>query len=216
METLKSFSSNERNNDINEEKQIFIHDEKNSLFERKITIFISPKKTVKDLRNIIVNKIPNDKQKHIMTYVRKSIDDCPSDIIIRGKEMFNISKYSFNLIFNGHLLKDCDIIEQCGIQTLSNIILMTNTPQIKGGRLYSFVDLRKNIIKKIKLSSEGEPYRICDKGLNIFGICTNKQCKTKGNEVIVPIGYGEFDLKYAIDEIEIRCPICSQVIKPKT
>ena len=41
-------------------------------------------------------------------------------------------------------------------------------------------------------------------------------CKTKGNEVIVPIGYGEFDLKYAIDEMEIRCPICSQVIKPKT
>ena len=47
-------------------------------------------------------------------------------------------------------------------------------------------------------------------------MCTNKQCKTKGKEVIVPIGYGEFDLKNAIDEMDIRCPICSQVIKPKT
>lgn len=216
MESNKSSSSMKINKNIIEKKQIFIHDEKSSLFDKKITIFISPKKTIRSLRNIIANKIPNKKQKHVLTYVRKSIHDCPSDIILRGKEMVNISKHSFNLIFDGKLLKDNDIIEQCGIQSLSNIILMTNTPQIKGGRLYNFVDLRKNNIKKIKLSNDGQAYRICDKGLNILGLCTNKQCKTKGKEVISPIGYGEFDLKNAIDEMDIRCPICSQVIKPKT
>ena len=38
--------------------------------------------------------------------------------------MINITKHSFNLIFGGKLLKDNDIIEQCGIQTLSNIVLL--------------------------------------------------------------------------------------------
>jgi hypothetical protein len=59
-----------------------------------------------------------------LAYVRKSIHDCPSHIILRRKEMINITKHSFNLIFGGKLLKDNDIIEQCGIQTLSNIVLL--------------------------------------------------------------------------------------------
>ena len=33
-----------------------------------------------------MNKIQNNKQKKILAYVRKSVNDCPSDIILRGKE----------------------------------------------------------------------------------------------------------------------------------
>lgn len=73
MESNKSSSSMKINKNISEEKQIFIHDDKSSLFDKKITIFISPKKTIRSLRNIIANKIPNKRQKHVLAYVRKSI-----------------------------------------------------------------------------------------------------------------------------------------------
>ena len=131
--------------------------------------------------------------------------------------MVNLSNlYKFNLMFNGKILEDNNIIEQCGIINLSNITLITNSPQIEGGRVFNFVDLRKNNIEKVQFSEDAPSYRICDGGLNIAGKCTNRLCETKGEEVIVPIGYGEFDLENAIEEMEIKCPICSQVIKPKT
>ena len=164
-----------------------------------------------------MNKIQNNKQKKILAYVRKSVNDCPSDIILRGKETVNLSNfYKFNFEFNGKILKDNNIIELCGIQNLSNITLITNSPQVEGGRIFNFVDLRKNNIEKVEFSENGPTYRECDDGLNILGKCTNKHCETKGEEVIVPIGYGEFDLGNAIEEMDITCPICSQVVKPKT
>ena len=62
------------------------------------------KKNIKALKNIIINKIPNNKQKQIPAYVRKSVNECPSDIILRGKEMVNLSNlYKFNLMFNGKI-----------------------------------------------------------------------------------------------------------------
>ena len=200
-----------------EENQIFISDEKNSLFDEKISIFISPKETISSLRNIIKSKIPNNKQKFIVAYIRKNVNDCPSDIILRGKKLVNLSKYiKFDLIFNGSILKDYEIIEKSGIRNLSNITLLTNVPQVEGGRIFTFVDVRKNNIEKIELSKTAPSYRVSNDGLNIFGLCTNKKCKTKGKEVVVPCGFGEFDLGLAIEEMDIRCPICSQVIKPKT
>ena len=200
-----------------EENQIFIIDEKNSLFDEKISIFISPKETISSLRKIIRNRIPNHKQKLILAYERKSVNDCPSDIILRGKKLINLSKYiKFDLVFNGVILKDNAIIEKSGIQNLSYLILLTNVPQVEGGRIFNFVDLRKNNIEKINLSKKAPSYRVSNDGLNLLGLCTNKECKTKGKEVIVPCGFGEFDLGHAIEEMDIRCPICSQVVKPKT
>jgi len=202
---------------FSEVNQIYINDEKKSFFDEKISIFISPKETISSLKNIIKRKIPNHQQKFIVAYERKSVNDCPSDIILRGKKLVNLSKYiKFDLIFNGAILKDYEIIEKSGIRNLSNITLLSNVPQVEGGRIFSFVDVRKNNIEKIKLSKGAPSYRISNNGLNLLGPCTNKKCKTKGKEVIVPCGFGEFDLGLAIDEMDIRCPICSQVIKPKT
>ena len=202
--------------------QIFILDEKKTFFKNKITVSLQFNSTIKDLKNKIKEKIENQEQKTLLLYVKESKYDCPSDIILRGKKPVHISDLKhFVLWYDGKTLKDENkkLIDY-GITIFSTINLISKEALIKGGGagagIFNFVDLRKEKIEKVNFSEEGPNYRTVTPGLNIIGLCTNKKCETKGNEVIVQIGFGEYDLGENISEMEIRCPICEQVVKPKT
>ena len=208
---------------INEEPILtfFILDEKKTFFKNKFTVLLPINSTLKDLNNAIKEKIKNKEQKTVLLYVKESPDDCPSDIILRGKKSVPISDLKqFLLLYSGNLLKDENkkLIDY-GISSSSIIKLRSKESLVKGGDgvgIFNFVNLKKEKVEKVDFSEEGPTYRTVISGLNILGPCTNKKCETKGNEVIVQIGFGEYDLGEKILEMEIRCPICEQVVKPKT
>lgn len=201
--------------------QIFIFDEKKTFFKNKINVFLRINSTIKDLKKKIKEKILEQEQKTLLRYVKESKDDCPSDIILRGKKPVPISELiHFLLWFDGkELNNENKKLLDYQIINLSTINLISKEAQLKGGmggRLFNFVDLSKAKVEKLEFCEDGPNYRITTPGLNLIGLCTNKKCETKGNEVIVQIGFGEYDLGEKISEMEIRCPICDQVVKPKT
>ena len=122
------------------------------------------------------------------------------------------------LFFDGMKLNDDNKkLINYGIIHFSKISLISKEVLVKGGvGMFNFVDLRKEKVEKIEFSKYGPRYRYVTPGLNLLGLCSNKKCETKGNEVIVQIGFGEYNLGENISEMEIRCPICTQVVKPKT
>ena len=210
-----------RNNKLDKSPfQIFILDEKKTFFQKKIVISLQYNSTIKDLKNVIDEKIKAQCKKFIPLYVKESEDDCPSDIILRGKKLVNMFDLKTYLLwFDGMILNDNNkSLINYGITNLSIIQLISKEALVRGGGtgIFTFVDLRKEKVKKVKFSKNAPKYRYCTQGLNILGLCTNKKCETEGNEVIVPIGFGEYDLGENISEMEIRCPICTQVVKPKT
>ena len=208
-----------RDNEFDESKQVFIIDEKKTFFKNKILISLKLNSTIKDLKDKISKKINLQEQKFLSLYVKESKDDSPSDIILRGKKLVNKSDLiGYLLYFEGKVLsEDNRKLIDYGIINFSKIQLISKEALVKGGvGMFSFVDLRKEKVIKIKFSENAPKYRIVESGLNILGLCTNKKCESEGNEVIVPIGFGEYDLGENISEMEIKCPICKQVVKPKT
>ena len=91
-----------------------------------------------------------------------------------------------------------------------------------GGVPIDFVDVSKGKIKELKFSrsASAPEWRKVQKGLNIFGICDNPDCKAHKREVIfTPNPKNEknifiFNLNDNI--INIKCPICYSIIKLKT
>ena len=63
-----------------------------------------------------------------------------------------------------------------------------------------------------------DEWREVCKGLNIFGICSNKNCIAKGKEVIYKTELKEEGLNFCLNNeiVNIKCPICNKIIKPKT
>ena len=49
-------------------------------------------------------------------------------------------------------------------------------------------------------------WRIVQQGINFHGICENKNCPAFLNEVIVPKGFGIFDMKNLVGRCD--CPMC--------
>ena len=47
-----------------------------------------------------------------------------------------------------------------------------------------FVDVSSKIVKKLRFKDNAPKWRKACKGLNIFGIRSNKRCSAKGKEVI--------------------------------
>ena len=80
---------------------------------------------------------------------------------------------------------------------------------IGGGGPGEFGNL--DLSKKSQKSYEGH---ILGTGINIFGICKGNSCQAYDKEVIVPINKGTLDLMN--EKYDLKCPICSNIIIPKT
>ena len=87
---------------------------------------------------------------------------------------------------------------------------------------YLFIDPSDSSIKQIELSKNAPNWRILSKGLNLFGICQNKNCQAYKKEVVFKTNQkGHLPKEGMIfDMIEssnkIKCPICDKIFIPNT
>ena len=147
--------------------------------------------------------------------------------IIKFTEMVGIN---FDLIgkyiimnFNGSKISEIDYCKTLVELGITNHPFITITVIDRGGIIGSgfpvvdFVDVSTGKIKRLEFSENAPKWRGVSKGLNIFGICKNPKCKVWKKEVVYQTILGE-KLVFVLNEelLNIKCPICSRIIQPKT
>ena len=110
------------------------------------------------------------------------------------------------LIFAGKLLEDNITLVDYNIvkEAKIHLILRLRGGEF-GGTAKIFVDPEKSEPKKKKISPDGPFYRSVTKGMNLMGICENKNCLAYKKQVIHMFGFGRFDL---INDMKKKPPIC--------
>ena len=78
----------------------------------------------------------------------------------------------------------------------------------------SFTDVSKGNTINLDFSPSAPSYRTPTKGINIFGICKCKLCKSNGKEVVVPVKEEKMNL--IEEKLNQKWPECDSVIEPKT
>ncbi len=68
-----------------------------------------------------------------------------------------------------------------------------------------FVDPEKTGPTKLKLSFDAPFYRTVTKGMNLMGICENKNCLAYKKQIVHMFGFGSFDL---INDMKNKPPVC--------
>lgn len=127
------------------------------------------------------------------------------------------------LEFNSQLLKDQLKLVDQGVKDNSSINLTLIETVRGGGQPIQFTDFSKSQASSYSVNDpkkiEGN-YRLISQGINIFGICKNKKCEAYKKEVIFNVLKDEIDLikenNDEEDEDDITCPLCNNLIKPKT
>jgi hypothetical protein len=82
-----------------------------------------------------------------------------------------------------------------------------------------FVDLDNTKgIEHVKNSKVSAIFREYHRGLNLEGLCLNKDCDAYdcGEYVIMPWGYETFDFMNDIKSEKMRCPACGDPVRPLT
>lgn len=82
----------------------------------------------------------------------------------------------------------------------------------KEGTSFRFYDISEGA-KILHFSESAPKWRHVSTGLNLHGICTNKDCMANSKEVISKYGLGIFNSK-SEDLEKVRCPICNWLIEP--
>ena len=140
-------------------------------------------------RSILINI--NDK-------VKKILDIC------------QIDPYAI-LIYNAKKLNFENTIAESGIKNNSIIFCIINK-DIKGGEVgsasKSIADPTKKAPIEWETTTEGPFYLTVKNGINIFGLCQNKDCEAYKKEVCSPFGYGTFDLIKDLNSKSKKCPKC--------
>ena len=142
------------------------------------------------------------------------------DKLIINKNLNDIEEIKF--IFNSKELGYNFTLEEIGITNNSNIYIFDRI-EVKGAGgsfgpgIFDFVDVSSGKIKSLELGENELNWRIVEKGLNIFGICNNPDCKAFKKEVVCPFLL-EKKMKFSLKKeiLKINCPICKKIIKPKT
>ena len=123
-------------------------------------------------------------------------------------------------LFKGHSIVESDFnknIEKYFGKYPKVTVIDTTSLIGAGPPVLDFVDVSSGKIKKLVFSDKAPIWRRVSKGLNIFGICNNSKCKAWKKEVVYTNELEEKLIFILNNEIlNIKCPICSKIIKPKT
>ncbi|CAF1109355.1 unnamed protein product [Rotaria sordida] len=78
-----------------------------------------------------------------------------------------------------------------------------------------FVDVSNNAgLKRVEWGKTAPDWRIAYPGLCLEGICKNKHCVANGNQVIMSLGYIEFDVVGGPSRETTKCPKCFKFVNP--
>lgn len=127
-------------------------------------------------------------------------------------KFFNNANYRLSVKVDGYSRNTNLITENCDLALYKRIIGGSSFPAL------NFVDVEKNKIINLNFNQKAPKWRKIGKGLNIFGVCNNPKCEAFKNEVVYMTNLSSDGLNFNLNEkvAEIRCPICSKIIKPKT
>ena len=88
---------------------------------------------------------------------------------------------------------------------------------------FLFLDPSKAKIRKLEILTKAPKWRYISEGLNIFGICINKDCEAYKKEVIYRAleNHGPLPEKGIVFNMiknrnKIKCPICNRIFDPIT
>ncbi|CAF1392740.1 unnamed protein product [Adineta steineri] len=150
----------------------------------------------------------------------------PTNTIQQLKDLFveklNTKKdiQSISFIFDGEILDDNDsTIASYGIEDKSTIDCVDLSVTDRTGLLagMKFVDIDNNQgFKKKDWSKAAPSWRKARRGLCLEGVCGNDKCNAFKHRVVMPIGYGEFDIVVDTSETTAKCPLCKKYVEPIT
>ena len=132
------------------------------------------------------------------------------DVKIKILEKRHIKVSSQRLMFKKLQLEDDKSLIDYNIFENSTIylILRLHGGEFGAGSAHIFTDPEKVKPKGIKFSDKASFYRTLSKGMNILGICENKNCMAFKKEVIYKFRFGTFDLIDDMKNNPPECPTC--------
>lgn len=122
------------------------------------------------------------------------------------------------LIFNGRQMEDVNTLINYGVQPIDPLDydaknLLHLVLRLRGGG-GDFADVSNpNTMQTLQVSHGGPTWRRIRPGLCIEGMCRNERCDARGQMVISPRGYKDFNL---VAGETVPCPVCDEGVEPKT
>lgn len=161
-----------------------------------IKINIEEYKSIKDLMEIYFEEIGQD------------FEDLKNFEFLFNSKKLECSSESVGKLFNNPNNVTINVVDKRNQHGLDS-------------RIFDFVDVTSSKTKKQKVAITSDQHKIhreIYKGLNIFGICQNKNCSVKGKEVIYKIKLKKEGLCFNVKEEseKIICPVCKTKFEKRT